>query len=288
MSFLPLCLGDITEIPEDRRALKKVIVVSADGTKLGKTLLIEKLVREFFNSGLTVTCVKLSNGGHGPGGITCEPGPAGSDTHRFSTAGASTVMFCRFEGMEELEETLASIPSPEGILIFESNSILKLLNPDYHVHICSSTLRKKSAEGLQFGADLTIEGPVCVENAEKIARLVPGMIRAGSYSPVTIGGKHWLNLHGKPLFGEGRMDLLKAVRETGSILQASRNTGIQYKRAWILLRDAEERLGAKLLISDRGGAGGGGSSITPLAETLLAIWEKSEEDFNRMLQGLEV
>ena len=84
------------------------------------------------------------------------------------------------------------------------------------------------------------------------------------------------------------MDLLKTVRETGSILQAAGKTGIQYKRAWVLLHDAEQRLGAKLLFSDRGGTGGGGTIITPLAETLLAIWEKSEEDFNSLLDSLEV
>jgi molybdate transport system regulatory protein len=84
------------------------------------------------------------------------------------------------------------------------------------------------------------------------------------------------------------MDLLKAVRDHGSILQAARAAGIQYKRAWVMIHDAEERIGARLVESGRGGAGGGGSRISRLAETLLELWERSQEDFERMLKGLEI
>ncbi len=266
----------------------KRIVISSDCRKLGKTLITERLVAEFTATGLTVTCVKLSREGHGPAGISDSPGSSGTDTHRYSEAGASKVIFFRYVAVEELADAVDKFMSPGDIVIFESNSILNLLDPDFHIHIRSDSGQKQSAEGLELKADLILEGPLSSEDADKIARLVPGLMRVGDYSPIKIGGKHWLNLHGKPLFGEGRMDLLKSIRETGSILQAAQKTGIQYKRAWVLLHDAEQRLGAKLLNSDRGGAGGGGTSITQLAETLLNIWEKSEEDFNRMLDRLEV
>ncbi len=272
----------------ERSILEKRIVVSSDCRKLGKTLLAERLIKELTSTGMTVACVKLSQGGHGPAGTTSGEGPPGTDTHRFSVAGASEVIFFRYSTDSELADSVGGFVFPADIVIFESNSILKLLDPDYHIHIRSNSGQKQSAEGLDCKADLTTDGPVSAEDADKIARLVPGLMRIGDYSPVTIGGKHWLNLHGMPLFGEGRMDLLKTVHETGSILQAAKRTGIQYKRAWVLLHDAEQRLGAKLLLSDRGGAGGGGTSITPLAKALLNIWEKSEKDFNRMLDRLEV
>ncbi|NOQ21261.1 MAG: LysR family transcriptional regulator [Candidatus Aegiribacteria sp.] len=266
----------------------KRIVISSDCRKLGKTLVAERLVKELTATGLTVACVKLSHEGHGPAGISDDPGPIGTDTHRFRAAGASKVIFFSYSTVDELADIIGEFSFPVDMVIFESNSILSLLDPDFHIHICSDSGQKHSAKGLELKADLSPEGPVSSEDADKIAKLVPGLMRVGDYSPITIGGKHWLNLHGKPLFGEGRMDLLKTVRETGSILQAAKKTGIQYKRAWVLLHDAEQRLGAKLLYSDRGGAGGGGTSITPLAEALLNIWEKSEEDFNRLLDSLEV
>ncbi|MCD4700735.1 MAG: molybdopterin-guanine dinucleotide biosynthesis protein MobB [Candidatus Aegiribacteria sp.] len=266
----------------------KRIVISSDRRKLGKTIIAERLIIELTATGLTVACVKLSHQGHGPAGISDGPGSIGTDTHRFKAAGASKVMFYSYSTVDELERALGGFSFPVDIVIYESNSIINLLNPDFHIHIRSDSGQKHSAEGLELRADITSDGPVSSEDADKIAKLVPGLMRIGDYSPITIGGKHWLNLYGKPLFGEGRMDLLKTVRETGSILQAAKKTGIQYKRAWVLLHDAEQRLGAKLLYSDRGGAGGGGTSITPLAETLLHIWEKSEEDFNSLLDRLEV
>ena len=266
----------------------KRIVISSDCRKLGKTLIAERLIKEMTSTGLTVACVKLSRSGHGPAGINDNQGPPGTDTHRFSAAGASKVIFFGYSTLSELADFVGEFTFPSDIVIFESNSILKLLDPDFHIHIRSDSGQKQSAEGLELKADLTADGPVSIEDADRIARLVPGLMLIDGHSPISIGGKHWLNLHGKPLFGEGRMDLLKAVHETGSILQAAKKTGIQYKRAWVLLHDAEKRLGAKLLFSDRGGAGGGGTSITPLAEYLLHIWEKSEEDFNRMLERLGV
>lgn len=268
--------------------MKKRVVISSDCRKLGKTLIAESLVKELTSSGLTVACIKLSHGGHGPDGITDGPGPPGADTDRYSTAGASKVMFFKYSAIDELADAIGGFSFDTDIVIFESNSVLNLFDPDFHIHISSESGQKLSAEGLEQKADLISPGPVSEGNAEKIARLVSGLMGIGNTSPITIGGKHWLNIHGKPLFGEGRMDLLKAVRETGSILQAAKKTGIQYKRAWILLHDAEQRLGAKLLSSGRGGAGGGGTSITPLAETLLNIWEKSENDFIKMLEKLEV
>ncbi|MEN8208633.1 MAG: molybdopterin-guanine dinucleotide biosynthesis protein MobB [Candidatus Fermentibacteria bacterium] len=266
----------------------KRIVVSSDCRKLGKTLIVERLTEELTAAGLTVACAKLSHAGHGPAGINYGEGNPGTDTHRFSAAGASEVVFFGHSTAGELADNISAFTFITDITIFESNSILKFIDPDFHIHIRSDSGQKQSAEGLELKADFTSDGPVSAEDACRIARLVPGLMRAGNYSPITIGGKHWLNLHGEPLFGEGRMDLLKAVRETGSILQAAKKTGIQYKRAWVLLHDAEQRLGARLLFSGRGGVGGGGTSITPLAEALLHIWEKSEEDFNKMLDGLEV
>ena len=272
----------------ERSILRKRIVVSSDCRKLGKTLIAERLIEEITSTGLTVACVKLSRSEQGPARINDGQGPPGTDTRRFSAAGASKVIFFSYSAVSELADYVGGLTFSEDIVIFESNSILKFLNPDFHIHIRSDSMQKQSAEGLELKADLASDGPVSFEDADKIARLVPGLMRIGGCSPITIGGKHWLNIHGKSLFGEGRMDLLKSVQETGSILQAAKKTGIQYKRAWVLLHDAEQRLGAKLVFSDRGGAGGGGTSITPLAKALLHIWEKSEEDFNGMLERLEL
>jgi len=268
--------------------LNKRIVISSDCRKLGRTLVAESLLKTLTELNLTAAYGKLSLEGHGPDGFISNPGEPGTDTHRCSVSGASRVFYYKYSSVDELDGMLSGLSFESDILILESNTILRILDPDLHIHISSEADKKISSNGLELKAELTLCCPVSSLDAGKITRLVPGLMGIGDTSPISIGGKHWLNINGEPLFGEGRMDLLKAVHETGSILQAARKTGIQYKRAWVMLHDAEDRLGAKLLSSGRGGTGGGGTSITNLAASLLAIWEKSEKDFTKLLEKLEV
>jgi molybdate transport system regulatory protein len=266
----------------------RTIVISADTRKLGKTLLGAELTRRLSEHGLTVSGVKLSRGGHGPDSPSSSPGPPGSDTRRYSDAGAVNVLFYKYSSVDELKEFMRGRTFDTDILIIESNSALEVTVPDLHLHIASPEGIKPSAEGLGTRADLVTSGPLDSRRAKRLAGLVPAVLGIQGASSVTIGGKHWLNIQGEPLFGEGRMDLLKAVREHGSILQAAAATGIQYKRAWVMIHDAEDRIGARLVSSGRGGAGGGGTRISPLAEKLLDLWERSEREFEKMLGRLEV
>lgn len=270
--------------------MKYQIVISSDARKLGKTMLACKLVETFKSAGLSVSCIKLSKGTHGSKGPVEEPGSRGSDTYRFSNAGASNVVLFRYSLLEELAEAMNELTSDADIQIWESNTVLNLLKPDFHIHLLSDSYVKSSAEELSLNlkADLTAKGPLKPEAAEKISMIVPGLMKIRGISPFSIEGKHWIELKGESLFGQGRIQLLKAVKRTGSILQASRETGVPYKRAWILLRDAENRLGADLIRSERGGSEGGGSSLTNLAERILEIWDRSETDFRDLLNQMEV
>jgi molybdate transport system regulatory protein len=190
--------------------------------------------------------------------------------------------------MEELEEFLDGRSFDTDVLIVESNSALGALDADLHVHISSPGEVKPSAAGLEAKADMVTEGPLDAGSAERLAGLIPALLGMSRASSLSLGGKHWLNVNGEPLFGEGRMDLLKAIRDHGSILQAAGAAGIQYKRAWVMIHDAEDRIGARLVCSGRGGAGGRGTRISPLAERLLELWERSRRKFDEMLENLEV
>jgi molybdate transport system regulatory protein len=53
--------------------------------------------------------------------------------------------------------------------------------------------------------------------------------------------------------GEGRADLLKAIREEGSLNRASKKMKISYKHAWLLLNEIEHSLGEPVIIKKRGG-----------------------------------
>lgn len=70
--------------------------------------------------------------------------------------------------------------------------------------------------------------------------------------------KLWLvNDDHEPIMGEGRVSLLKAIKEEGSLNKACKKVNISYKHAWLILREIEERVGEPIIVKRRGGKGQG-------------------------------
>lgn len=63
--------------------------------------------------------------------------------------------------------------------------------------------------------------------------------------------------------------LLAGVERRGSLRQATAELGLSYRYAWGLIKKAEERIEAPLLIRRAGGAAGGGAELTEAARALL-------------------
>ncbi|MEM7342904.1 MAG: LysR family transcriptional regulator [Chloroflexota bacterium] len=75
----------------------------------------------------------------------------------------------------------------------------------------------------------------------------------------------WIEKEGKVVLSSWRIQLLEAVAETGSISAAASKMQISYRRAWDKINESELRLGVKLVETQTGGTGGGGSQLTPEA-----------------------
>ena len=73
--------------------------------------------------------------------------------------------------------------------------------------------------------------------------------------------------------GIGKIKLLRLVGEIGSISGAARQMGMNYRRAWFLLDSMQSGFAEPLLLTERGGKGRGGASLTPLAEELIIRYE---------------
>ncbi len=66
--------------------------------------------------------------------------------------------------------------------------------------------------------------------------------------------KIWLvNDRDEPIMGEGRVSLLEAIKEAGSLNKACKKVHISYKHAWLILREIEESVGEPVIIKKRGG-----------------------------------
>jgi len=69
--------------------------------------------------------------------------------------------------------------------------------------------------------------------------------------------------------GPGKITLLEAIAEAGSISAAARSLGMSYRRAWELVAELNETFSAPVVERITGGAGGGGARLTHLGEALV-------------------
>lgn len=86
--------------------------------------------------------------------------------------------------------------------------------------------------------------------------------------------KLWVEKEGRLVLSDYRVQLLRHIGETGSLMEAAQRMGLSYRRAWGKVREIEQNLGRKLVESEVGGAGGGGSRLTPEGERLVALYQR--------------
>ncbi|HVN96110.1 MAG TPA: LysR family transcriptional regulator [Syntrophorhabdaceae bacterium] len=98
-----------------------------------------------------------------------------------------------------------------------------------------------------------------------------------------IAYKVWLDNNGKA-FGEGPYRILRQIEKAGSLHQAAIDLGISYRKAWIMLQNAEKKLGFALIDRKVGGVAGGGSQITPSGKKFLKSYEKFRVDIEKVLE----
>lgn len=99
--------------------------------------------------------------------------------------------------------------------------------------------------------------------------------------------KVWLDCDGKA-FGEGPDKLLQSVAVTGSLHKAAAELKMSYRKAWLMLRAMEQRLGFPLLERKVGGVSGGGSHLTPEARDLMKRYEAFRLEVENTLQHVYV
>ena len=87
--------------------------------------------------------------------------------------------------------------------------------------------------------------------------------------------------------GRDRIRLLEAVAREGSITAGARAAGLTYKAAWDALEAMANLFGQPLLNARAGGKAGGGASLTPTGERVIAAFARLEAELGRVMRGLE-
>ena len=78
--------------------------------------------------------------------------------------------------------------------------------------------------------------------------------------------------------GPGKVALLEAIRDTGSITAAARALGMSYRRAWLLVDETNRCLIGPAVETASGGPQGGGTVLTPLGTRLVRRYRALERE----------
>jgi molybdate transport system regulatory protein len=91
--------------------------------------------------------------------------------------------------------------------------------------------------------------------------------------------------------GPGKIRLLEAVGDTGSISKAGRALGMSYRRAWLLIDDMNRCFRHAVVSAKPGGSKGGGAVLTKFGTGLIrdyrAIERAAVKSATTRLRGLE-
>lgn len=78
--------------------------------------------------------------------------------------------------------------------------------------------------------------------------------------------------------GPGKMELLEAIRDAGSISGGARKMGMSYRRAWMLVETMNSCFARPLVITSTGGRSGGGAQVTQDGEHVLSVYAAMMRD----------
>jgi molybdate transport system regulatory protein len=88
-----------------------------------------------------------------------------------------------------------------------------------------------------------------------------------------------IDFAGNSSVGPGKISLLEAIRDAGSLSQGARNIGMSYRRAWLLVESLKQSFREPVTVASTGGKDGGGMLVTEFGGALIKNYRELERDF---------
>lgn len=80
--------------------------------------------------------------------------------------------------------------------------------------------------------------------------------------------------------GPGKIDLLEAIKDRGSVSMAARVLRLSYRRAWLLLDSLNKSFDKPVTVNSVGGVGGGGAQVTEFGLLLIRRYRELEGEIS--------
>ena len=104
---------------------------------------------------------------------------------------------------------------------------------------------------------------------------------------MNIAGKIWIEKDGVKFFGPGPYELLTRIGETGSLHIAAATMGISYRKAWMIVDRLNKVMDKPMVLTQKGGKQGGGSTLSPEAVALMKRYKKLAARFAEFMERNE-
>ena len=95
-----------------------------------------------------------------------------------------------------------------------------------------------------------------------------------------------LEIFNQPFLLEKRIDLLIAIKKTGSISKAAKEVPMSYKAAWETIEVMNNLSKTPIVQKETGGVGGGGTTLTSYGENLINTYEILKNEQKIFLENL--
>lgn len=79
-----------------------------------------------------------------------------------------------------------------------------------------------------------------------------------------------------PRIGPGKIALLEAIAETGSISAGARRLGMSYRKAWLLIDTFNNTFREPVISTETGGDHGGGAVLTETGREVVRLFRELE------------
>ncbi len=83
-----------------------------------------------------------------------------------------------------------------------------------------------------------------------------------------------LQFQQQTVLGPGKLALLQAIAQHGSISAAAKSMHMSYRRAWELVDVMNQSFNQPVVVGISGGAHGGGAQVTPFGLALIAHYQQ--------------